>query len=86
MGNANSGRELSFELIMRVERLLKWNRTNKVADEVGIDVGTALKIRNGKHPKQEARRAEYSRCDGCGGLVVAPCRLCSIRADAPMRC
>ena len=81
MGNANSGRELSFELVMRVERLLTWNCANKVADELGIDPGTALKIRNGMHPKQLAR-AEYSRCDGCGGLVKIPCLLCSLRGAA----
>lgn len=78
MGNAKSGRELSFELVMRVERLLKWNCANTVAGELGIDVGTALKIRNGKHPKQRIR-AEYLRCSGCGGLVQMPCKLCSIR-------
>ena len=81
MGNANSGRELSFELVMRVERLLTWNCANKVADEVGIDPGTALKIRNGKHPKQLAR-AEHSRCEGCGERVKMPCLLCSLRRSA----
>ena len=78
MGNANSGRELSFELVMRVERLLKWNCAGKVAGELGIDVGTALKIREGEHPKQRARAA-YVRCGGCGGLVRMPCGLCLVR-------
>ena len=78
MGSANSGRELSFEFVKRVERLLRWSSAQKVASEMGIDVGTALKIRNGKHPKQMAR-AEYSRCTGCGGLVRMPCQLCSVQ-------
>lgn len=78
MGNANSGRELSFELVMRIERLLKWNAATWVAGELGIDVGTVLKIRNGKHPTQQAR-AQFVRCGGCGGLVRLPCRLCASR-------
>jgi hypothetical protein len=81
MGNANSGRELSFELVMRIERLLKWNAATWVAGELGIDVGTVLKIRNGKHPKQQAW-AEYVRCGECGGLAQMPCLLCSVRRAA----
>jgi len=84
MGNANSGRELPFELVMRAERLLKWNSATTVAGELGIDVGTVLKVHAGIHPKQQARAA-YVRCGGCGGLVLAPCRLCLVRqADATL--
>jgi hypothetical protein len=78
MGNANSGRELSFELVMRVERLLKGSCPNAVATALGLDDGTVAKIHRRQHPRQ-VERTLYARCGGCGGLVLMPCRLCLVR-------
>jgi hypothetical protein len=78
MGNANSGRELSFELVMRVERLLKDRCPNAVAEALGIDDGTVAKIQRGQHSRQ-MQRSQYDRCGGCGGMTQMPCRLCGVR-------
>ena len=81
MGNANSGREISFEAVARAERLLSHKSVNAVAEAIGVDAGTVAKIHRGQHSRQ-LERSQYVRCNGCGGLVTPPCRLCALRLSA----
>lgn len=82
MGNANSGRLISIELVQRVARRLKHLPQSQVADEAGIDLGTVQKIARGEHPHQKALRTAR-RCPGCGGLLIAPsCLKCELEGNA----
>lgn len=38
---------------------------------------TVERIAAGQHAQQ--RNPQFTRCHGCGGLVIMPCRLCGVR-------
>lgn len=78
MGNANSGRLISIELVQRVERLLQYLPQSQVADEAGVDLGTVQKVQRGEHPHQLALRTSR-RCPGCGGKILTDgCLKCTV--------
>jgi hypothetical protein len=79
--------------ICEIQRLLASGEMSQrqIAKMVGISRSVVGSIADGTRPDYEARRharledypetlGPLGRCQGCGGLVYAPCRLCRVRA------
>lgn len=63
----------------QVLRLLDEGRSQqRVANQTGISRRTVGRIVAGVH----ANAHEFTRCTGCGGKQVMPCRVCAHRAAA----
>lgn len=65
-----------------IERRLSAPNANKeqIAAEVGVSADTVARIaRRGRDYRQTA--SKHRRCPGCGGLQVAPCRVCEARGE-----
>jgi hypothetical protein len=76
--------------VQQIKALLAADLTQReVARRVGVSRSTVHAIANGRRrarssarpPRSAPAEQKYSRCPGCGGLVLQPCRLCRPPAD-----
>jgi hypothetical protein len=75
--------------VEEIRRLLARGNISQrqISRELGISRGTISAIASGKRPNYPLKLPEEDidcqlppvRCQGCGGLVYAPCRLCRVR-------
>ncbi|HTQ37536.1 MAG TPA: helix-turn-helix domain-containing protein [Pirellulales bacterium] len=81
---------LSLAKVDEVRRLLARGNISQrqIARDLGISRGSVAAIASGKRPNYPVTIPNEDidcslppiRCQGCGGLVHAPCRLCRVRS------
>jgi len=85
MERASGGRRpVDDARVAAVLRLLGEGRPKtRIAEHVGISVGSVKRIAKGQHVSQaEDAEPRLVRCGGCGGMVKLPCIACELR-DGP---
>lgn len=82
---------ISIGMVAEIRRLLAEGQLSqrKIAKLTGISRATVGAIASGRRPDYEPRPAQElfdrpqgppRRCQGCGGMVYLPCKLCRVRA------
>lgn len=76
-------RELDQVLVEAILRRLAEGQSAKgIARDLHVSRTSVRRLRSGEHVSQ-IRGLQFVRCDGCGGLVVLPCRGCAQRQPPP---
>jgi Helix-turn-helix len=87
---------LSPAKVEEVRRLLVRGNVSQrqIAKLLGVSRGSVNAIASGKRPDYPVRELDEDdircwlppvRCNGCGGMVYAPCRLCRLRAEGQLK-